>query len=445
MYRAFLNYRRDSFQLPRIFYHSEFVPLLQVDLPCVLLGSLILEAKASTLSPLTFQEPRRPHNTMATNTARHLELSAASDDDHLSSHLHPPACKLKSQGDGQTGLRIASIFIVFAAALLGALLPVLLARSASTYIPGQLFFAFKFIGTGVIIGTAWMHLLSPAVKILGHPCLEHRFSGFDWASAIAGITLMAMFLVHLLVTKLGPDIPGESIVEETALERQRTASIMTDFSYQDKKDNRPSGLPPTASVRKTAVESPSRGQNGDGHAHCDVEMAHRHEAEECPMSLAFMTQLTAIFILEFGVIFHSVFVGLVLATTDELVILLVVLVLHQLFEGLGLGARLALVAWPKSRRWLPYAFCLGFAISTPLGTAAGLGARPKDAEAHMLTNGTFDAVSAGILLYTGVFELMGREFLFNSKMRHASIKQQLYAYGYIAAGFTIMTVLAKWE
>lgn len=86
-----------------------------------------------------------------------------------------------------------------------------------------------------------------------------------------------------------------------------------------------------------------------------MENASTHQAEECAGSLAFTTQLTAIFILEFGVIFHSVFIGLVLATTDELVILLLVLVFHQLFEGLGLGARLALIPWPKSRRWLPYA------------------------------------------------------------------------------------------
>lgn len=382
---------------------------------------------------------------MATNTARHLELSRVPDDDHAASHSHPPVCKLKSQGDGQTGLRIASIFIVFAAALLGALIPVLLTRSTRARIPGQLFSAFKFIGTGIIIGTAWMHLLSPAVIILSDPCLEPRLGRFDWGSAIAGMSLMAMFLVHLLVTKLGSDMPEGPIVEEEAVpERQRTTSIMTDCSESEKPTIGPSEAPATIPLTETVVERQSNGLDRDGRAHCDVERAHKHEAEECPLSLAFMTQLTAIFILEFGVIFHSVFLGLILATTDELVILLIVLAIHQLFEGLGLGARLALAPWPKSRKWLPYALCFVFAISTPLGTAAGLGSRPQNAEAQMLTNGIFDAVSAGILLFTGVFELMGREFFFNSHMRHASLKEQLYAYAYITAGFAIMTVLAKW-
>lgn len=91
---------------------------------------------------------------MSTNTPRHLEVSGPSDGDHPSLHSHPPACNLKSQGEGKTGLRIASIFIVFATTVVGPLLPVRLRRSASAYIPGQLFLAFKFVGTGVIIGTA---------------------------------------------------------------------------------------------------------------------------------------------------------------------------------------------------------------------------------------------------------------------------------------------------
>lgn len=372
---------------------------------------------------------------MATNTARHLEAHGAPD------HDHPPECELRLQGNGRAGLRIASIFIVFAAALLGALLPVLLRRSASAHVPARLFFAFKFIGTGVIIGTAWMHLLSPAIEILGDPCLRPRFGGFDWGSAVAGMTLMAMFLVHLLATKLGPETAEGAV--EAAPGKPRAASVLTDCSQLEELASVVES-PSTTTITTATVDSPLKGHNRDAGIRYDAEMAHKHDAKGCPSSVAFTTQLTAIFILEFGVIFHSVFIGLVLATTDELVILLVVLVLHQLFEGLGLGARLALVSWPKSRRWLPYALCLAFAVSTPLGTAAGLGALPEDAEAQILTNGIFDAVSAGILLYTGVFELMGRELFFNSHMRHAPLKQQLYAYGYVAAGFTIMTVLARW-
>ncbi|KAL2112142.1 hypothetical protein VUR80DRAFT_8510 [Thermomyces stellatus] len=211
---------------------------------------------------------------------------------------------------------------------------------------------------------------------------------------------MTMFLVHLLVTNLGLDI-----AEKASPVRRRTASLMTDCSGPEKLDKASEALP-AASDRATVIGSSSNGQDGDGRPLCDLDGAQKHEAEE----LAPVAQLTAVFILEFGVFFHSVFVGLVLATTDELVIPLAVLVFHQRFEGLGLSARVALVPRPKSRQWLPYALCLVFAISTPLGTAAGMGARPEDAEAQILTTGIFDAVSAGILSYTGMFELRGSSF-----------------------------------
>ena len=372
---------------------------------------------------------------MESNVLRHLEVTGEQD-----SPSRPPACELKAQGAGQAGLRVASIFIVFAAALLGALIPLLIRRSASSRVPRRLFSAFKFVGTGVIIGTAWMHLLSPAVDILGSPCLEPRFGGFDWGSAIAGITLMAMFFVHLLVTKLRPGAPEEA--ETEAAPEEKRASVLTECSQLRASGKGASGPPST--ITTTAIENSPSEPHQDGNPNCNVENPSTHGAMNVPGSLAFTTQLTAIFILEFSVIFHSVFIGLVLATTDEFIILLLVLVFHQLFEGLGLGARLALVPWPKSRRWLPYALCLAFAVSTPIGTAAGLGARPENADAQMLTNGVFDAVSAGILLYTGVFELMGREFFFNPHMRQASLKEQLCAYGCIAGGFALMLVLAKW-
>src|SRR5699024_42937 len=54
------------------------------------------------------------------------------------------------------------------------------------------------------------------------------------------------------------------------------------------------------------------------------------------------SQIGGILFLEFGIIFHSVFVGLTLAVAgDEFKTLYIVLVFHQLFEGLGLGTRLA--------------------------------------------------------------------------------------------------------
>ena len=152
----------------------------------------------------------------------------------------------------------------------------------------------------------------------------------------------------------------------------------------------------------------------------------------------YAAQMTAIFILEFGVIFHSIFVGLTLAVAgDEFNILYVVLVFHQTFEGLGLGSRLAATPWPKSKQWTPYYLALAYGVSTPISIAAGLGVRTSYApgtEKSLIVTGVFDSISAGILIYTGLVELMAHEFMFSSYMRSAPLKVVLYAFGIMCLG-----------
>ena len=57
-------------------------------------------------------------------------------------------------------------------------------------------------------------------------------------------------------------------------------------------------------------------------------------------------QISNICLLEAGIVFHSIFVGLTLAVSNsEFKTLYAVIVFHQMFEGLGLGARLERTPW----------------------------------------------------------------------------------------------------
>ena len=162
----------------------------------------------------------------------------------------------------------------------------------------------------------------------------------------------------------------------------------------------------------------------------------------------YAAQLTGVFILEFGVIFHSIFIGLTLAVAGaEFNTLYVVLVFHQTFEGLALGSRFASIDWPKSKRWTPYALGVGYALSTPIAIAIGLGVRstyhPGSATA-LITNGVFDSISAGILIYTGLVELMAHDFIFSAYMQRAPVSEMLYAFGTMCCGAGLMALLGKW-
>jgi zinc transporter 1/2/3 len=121
-------------------------------------------------------------------------------------------------------------------------------------------------------------------------------------------------------------------------------------------------------------------------------------------------QLIGIAILEFGVLFHSILIGLTLAVTaaEEFTILFVVLVFHQTFEGLGLGSRLAFAPLPPKYKWAPYVAAIVYGVSTPIGIAVGLGVRntyaPESATASIVS-GVLDSLSAGILIYTALVEV----------------------------------------
>jgi zinc transporter 1/2/3 len=134
-----------------------------------------------------------------------------------------------------------------------------------------------------------------------------------------------------------------------------------------------------------------------------------------------------------------------------------------MFEGLGLGSRLAVMRLPQGCNWVRYAGALVYCICTPVGMAAGLGAIQSfngNAATSNLTTGILDAFSAGILLYTGesllhptcgihadspgLVELIAHEILFNTRMMNASAMKLTYVFGCMMLGSGLMALLGKW-
>jgi zinc transporter 1/2/3 len=361
-----------------------------------------------------------------------------------------PECEVTPGDQSNFNLRIASIFVILVGSALGAIAPIMLARSSSMRVPKLAFFVAKYFGSGVIISTAWMHLLSPASEALGNPCLGNILPEYDWAMGIGLMTVMVMFLIELLVSRFdwgfkgahshdhgptdaygGSDVPN--VPRPDDLESGSDKKATGDQTPRRFSDSRIPGLPDDVSY-------PPGGQDHLGHQ--------RDHVAGVESNAEFAAQMTALFILEFGVIFHSIFIGLTLAISDNFIILFVVLVFHQTFEGLGLGSRLATATWPSDRRrWMPYVLGGLYAITTPLAIGIGLGVRESlqtESATMLLINGIFDAISGGILMYTGLVELLAHEFMFNPQMRKAGLGMQLFAYACVATGVALMALLAKW-
>ncbi|KAL2815251.1 Zinc/iron permease [Aspergillus cavernicola] len=161
---------------------------------------------------------------------------------------------------------------------------------------------------------------------------------------------------------------------------------------------------------------------------------------------SFKQQIAAFLILEFGVIFHSVIIGLNLGVTgEEFPTLYPVLVFHQSFEGLGIGARMSAIPFRKGS-WLPWILCGLYGLTTPISIAIGLGVRTTYNSGSYTANvvsGVLDAISAGILIYTGLVELLARDFLFDPH-RTQDNKRLSFMVVSMLLGAGIMALLGKW-
>ncbi|KAK4152654.1 Zinc/iron permease [Chaetomidium leptoderma] len=376
-----------------------------------------------------------------------------------------PECAVSSASTDYWGLRIGSIFVIFVGSAIGALLPVFLARSSRMRVPKLCFFVAKYFGTGVILATAWMHLLSPASDNLRDECLANTLPDYDWAMAIALMTVMVMFLLEIVVSHFDFGF-GSAHGHAHGQDKAAKGSHADELSHGG---GRPSQDAEAISSDKsagtsTAAKKSSAGATGAGFFDKsklpglpnDVSyppggedhLGHQRDHIEGDEHANYAAQITAIFILEFGVIFHSIFIGLTLAVTDNFIILFVVLVFHQTFEGLGLGARLGTATWPPgTRRWTPYILGLLYAVSTPFAIGMGLVASRSlalEAATSRVVNGVFDAISGGILMYTALVELVAHEFMFNPEMRKAGLEMQLSAYACVVLGVGLMALLANW-
>lgn len=336
-------------------------------------------------------------------------------------------------------------------------------------VPKLCFFVAKYFGTGVILATAWMHLLSPASDNLRDECLGDILPDYDWTMGIGLMTTMVMFLLEILVSHFDfgfGSVHGHSHGASRDLKRDTGAAI----GYLGDGQSRHAGAADSASsaaasstgpgMTATAAGADLYGKDGipvlrsepcyPAPGGEDHHMGHHHREHvegDGGHANSYAAQMTAIFVLEFGVIFHSIFIGLTLAVTDNFLVLFVVLVFHQTFEGFGLGARLATTTWPSSRSWTPYVLGMLYAVSTPLATGVGLAVNRSlalDAAASKIVNGVFDAISGGILMYTGLVELVAHEFMFNPEMRRAGLGVQLLAYACVASGAGVMALLANW-
>ncbi|KAM0452869.1 hypothetical protein ACHAO4_005288 [Trichoderma viride] len=357
-------------------------------------------------------------------------------------------CYLNAGGNeynGRLGVRISALFVIMIVSTAVTFFPVLATRVRRLRIPLYVYLFARYFGAGVIIATAFIHLLDPAYGEIGPASCVGMTGGwaqYSWPPALALTSAMLIFLLDFLAEYyVDRKFKMAHVEVEDTITDNRHAHSHQGLHSADQDG----AIPPLSAKGNEQVKhrAPSDKPSDD----FDVEELKDLEGDSEKVALGFQSQIAAFLILEFGVLFHSVIIGLNLGVAgDEFSTLYAVLVFHQSFEGLGIGARLSVIPFPRRFKWMPWVLCAAYGLTTPIAIAIGLGVRTTYNSGSFTANvvsGVLDSISAGILIYTGFVEMIARDFLFNpyrtqDKKRLAFMLFSLYL------GTAIMALLGKW-
>lgn len=157
----------------------------------------------------------------------------------------------------------------------------------------------------------------------------------------------------------------------------------------------------------------------------------------------------------------------VVAGDSHYVTLFIVVLFHQFFEGVALGTRIgelpskspASSTYPETANSapasvdrplsLPMKLLIGlpYALVTPTGMAIGIGVLDRfdgNDPATIIAIGTLDALSAGILVWVGIVEMLAKDWFQDGELARASPEKVVLAAFGLLAGMILMSLLGKW-
>lgn len=168
------------------------------------------------------------------------------------------------------------------------------------------------------------------------------------------------------------------------------------------------------------------------------------DVEQAVDPMVLKKQSMQITLIEGGILFHSVFVGMTISITAEgFVILLIAIVFHQMFEGLGLGSRIAAVPYPRNS-WKPWALVVAFGTTAPIGQAIGLvtrGSYDPNSAFGLILVGVFNAISSGLLIYAALVDLLAEDFLSEEAQHTLTGRDKTTAFIYVLLGAAGMSIV----
>ncbi|KAM7490542.1 hypothetical protein LguiA_033463 [Lonicera macranthoides] len=358
-------------------------------------------------------------------------------------------------------LKMVAIATILLAGVAGVAIPLVGKKRRFLRTDSNLFFAAKAFAAGVILATGFVHMLPDATKALTDSCLpKNPWSNFPFSGFFAMMAALATLLVDFVGTQyyerkqeekkrgeLGrvESVDSGSVFESDGIipvEVKETSEKV--FGEEEgggmhivgmhahvahHRHNHPQG--------EGACEGHARGEDSHGHSH-----SHGFGGgnEEGGVRHVVVSQ-----VLELGIVSHSIIIGFSLGVSQSpcsIRPLIGALSFHQFFEGFALGGCISQAQFHTLHTTLMACF---FAVTTPIGIAIGTTVssfyNPNSPRA-LVIEGIFDSISAGILVYMALVDLIAADFM--SKRMKCNIRLQIVSYFTLFLGALLMSLLAIW-
>jgi zinc transporter 1/2/3 len=119
-----------------------------------------------------------------------------------------PSCGRAVNGeDYNLDLHIAAVFIILFVSSTACAFPLIVVKAPRLRIPPTFLFVVRHFGTGVLIATAFVHLLPTAFISLTDPCLPD-FWNKDYPAMAGALALAAVFMIAVVEMVFSPGKNG---------------------------------------------------------------------------------------------------------------------------------------------------------------------------------------------------------------------------------------------
>ncbi|KAF8093331.1 hypothetical protein N665_0384s0018 [Sinapis alba] len=321
----------------------------------------------------------------------------------------------------------------------------------------SLFVAAKAFAAGVILATGFVHMLAGGTEALNNPCLPE----FPWSKfPFPGFFAMVAALITLLVDFMGTQYYERKQEREATdqSDEQSPGSIVVPVVAEggnDDDDDKVLGEEDSGGIHIVGIHAdaahhrhshPQGHGSCDGHQKLDIGHGHGHGHAHGGLELGSGARHVVVSqVLELGIVSHSIIIGISLGVSQSpctIRPLIAALSFHQFFEGFALGGCISQAQFRNKSATIMACF---FALTTPIGIGIGT-AVASSFNSHsvgaLVTEGILDSLSAGILVYMALVDLIAADFL--SKRMSCNFRLQIVSYMMLFLGAGLMSSLAIW-